>query len=1183
MGLDVMKIGVSIRKGLIFSIRTSYRSVRDHPFYWAVVFFFFFLYRLFPSLLGLLVSCSPVLVCTAALLGTLLSFGNPNIPEIEKDDKRTHEAAALKVAVVENDLVVQKDESLSAEVHLEKRREVEEKVEEEPRGLEEGSEANVSKVDENMVLSRIIDNGLMGRTIANEELPKEILGEKQMIKEEGEFGEVELGEERDFHEEDSLIGAAPCASKDIDGTTSVGWEEIETPRRKIDLPSGAFSITHELPWKPVEGHSKSSDSDSDHTESTSPDASMTDIMPMLDELHPLLESEASQPPLITLGNSNTVSESSNRTHDGSAESEEEGAESEEEGENQEEEDDDAEEQAQGTTWTEDDQKNLMDLGTLELERNRRLESLIAKRRARNLMRMESIEKNLIDLDSNDSLFSITPILTRRNPFELPYDSYEAMGLPPIPGSAPSTLLPRRNPFDLPYEPYEEKPNLMDDSFQQEFTPFHPKDLQFRRYESFNLRVSADSKQRRHFRPYFVTERMASEGTEYSMFQRQLSEKSESKVSSVPETESASSVADQEDHKSLAEQELSQEVDLISFIDHAPDNVSQSSKLVDLMEIYPEEKRDVKFDGIAIKGVNEEGRPMHVDCSSDHVEHESHSSGELDSAEVYPEEGGDLDVDGVNLIGVDEETSHEVELLWHHSRSVPSLVEPNNSEFHAVAENDSDSSSSSSELHEKLFHMDTDGGSRDLELKRDDNTEGSSVSIRSSLTESDFSLRNWITEGGDESQTKEPVYDSSPSKIEKTLSKMTSIEEAFFYVDKGVVTSTPSIASDLQVEVSGFGSPPFLVDRQDGESLYYKGSTKEISPGNEGTWVTSPNLCAIDESELRSMEGTEISEPNVEVGFSAVSRDFDGPNVPKRVVGEAELGELCLISEEVHLQSKQDQVSLPSFNAEVQQHDANMKVDTMAYSYSKAVSSEDSGSSEMEKSTPLMEEFTVHPSSDGDHKETQDPFVLLVQSIGEANVQALENEFSNLTAPVPIPIPSEVSEIKSTSVLTDIKDNIHVGVQSGDESRVLENHSDSELPVLEARTLEDIDMAFKQFDGGDGKPMVIESLRDKPTMEETEFGVGESGKSDGGSKSTEISSELSVLEVKSVEDVDLAFMKLHGGELEKTILPESVDDRLPVVESHYVKEIDPDLPVDEVRTLEGFEVEEKEMEHSKKLA
>ncbi|XP_043687126.1 uncharacterized protein LOC122638297 isoform X2 [Telopea speciosissima] len=1058
MGFDVMGMGVSIGKGLIFSFRTCYKSVRDHPFYWGLVFFFIFLYRFFPSLFGLLVSFSPVLVCTAALLGTLLSSGNPHIPEIEKDDQRTHEIASLKAAVVENDLVFQRDESLSAEAHVEKRGEVEEKVAEEPMDLDVGIEANISKVDKDVAFSTINDNNLMGKTVKIEEDPKEIPGEVQMIEEEREFHKAELVEKQEFDEEDLLIGGAPGARKDIDGTSSIKLEENETPRRKIDMPGGVFSITQDLSWKHVEGHAESCDSDSDRSESSSPDASMADIMPMLYELHPLLESEPSQPPLISLRNSTAVLESSNRSHDDGS------AGSEEEGENQEEEEE--EEEAQGTqgdetkgvvTWTEDDQKNLMDLGTLELERNQRLESLIAKRRAKKLMRMEA-EKNLIDLDSNDPPFSIAPISTKRNPFDLPYDSYEAMDLPPIPGSAPSVMLPRRNPFDIPYEPYEEKPNLTENSSQQEFIPFQPKDFQFRRHESFSVGVSVEPKQRRHFSPYFVTERMASEGVEYTMFQRQYSEKSDSKVSSVPETESASSAADQEDHSTLAEQELPQEGDPISHMDHASDHVecgSQSSE-VDLVEIDPEEKKAVKVDDIDIKRVNEEQRMMHVDCTSNHVECDSQSSGELDSAEVYPEERRDFDVDGVNMNVVDEETVHEVELQPHQSGYVGSLVEADKSEVHAVDEKCTDSSSSSSEVHEKLFHMETDEGSRDQELKRDDNTEGSNDSNRSSLTESDFNLRNRIMESGDESQTKEPVYDSSPSGIEKTLSNMTSIQEALFYVDKGVVTSTPSIASDLQVDVSEVGSPPVLVHGEDGESVAYGGRSIEISPGNERIWMASSNLCAIDENESRSMPVTEISDHDViEVGFSGISQNPDDPRVPKAVVGEVSsgsgsssletrLGEESRISEDVHFQLKQNQVSFSSSDEDFQQHDANLKVDTLDSSYSNAVSSEDSKSSELEKPISLMEKLTVHPSSDGDHEETQDSSALLVKSIEEGNVQTPEDEDSSSLSmlTVPVPVLPEVFEIKSTTAPTDIKENVLVSIQSGEESPIFENQSDS---------------------------------------------------------------------------------------------------------------------------------------------
>ena len=44
---------------------------------------------------------------------------------------------------------------------------------------------------------------------------------------------------------------------------------------------------------------------------------------------------------------------------------------------------------------------------------------------------------------------------------------------------------RRNPFDLPYDSTEEKPDLVGDTFQQEFAVLQPKEPFFRRHESFN--------------------------------------------------------------------------------------------------------------------------------------------------------------------------------------------------------------------------------------------------------------------------------------------------------------------------------------------------------------------------------------------------------------------------------------------------------------------------------------------------------------------------------------------------------------------------------------------------------------------------------------------------------------------------------------------------------------------------
>ncbi|KAF7800904.1 putative transmembrane protein [Senna tora] len=170
----------------------------------------------------------------------------------------------------------------------------------------------------------------------------------------------------------------------------------------------------------------------------------------------------------------------------------EGGESQEEGEveslEEEEEGEDSQEEAnKAMEWTNDDQKNLMDLGISEIERNRRLESLIARRRARQHLKLQ-IEKGIIDLRTV-SPSQIAPLLITRINTTSDYrrGEYEGIDGIEIPGSAPSVLRPSRNPFDLPYDPSEEKPNLTGDSFQQEFTvSHHQREMSYCRHESFNI-------------------------------------------------------------------------------------------------------------------------------------------------------------------------------------------------------------------------------------------------------------------------------------------------------------------------------------------------------------------------------------------------------------------------------------------------------------------------------------------------------------------------------------------------------------------------------------------------------------------------------------------------------------------------------------------------------------------------
>jgi hypothetical protein len=128
-------------------------------------------------------------------------------------------------------------------------------------------------------------------------------------------------------------------------------------------------------------------------------------------------------------------------------------------------------------WTENDQKNLMDVGNSEMERNRRLESLIARRREKKLLKLQ-VENGLIDKKSKAQT-SMKPLdITREN---CDLDDFD------MPGSAPSVM--PRSPYDIPYEPFEEKPNLRGDGFLQEFQ----KDVSFCRYGSF-MNFSSEMKQ-----------------------------------------------------------------------------------------------------------------------------------------------------------------------------------------------------------------------------------------------------------------------------------------------------------------------------------------------------------------------------------------------------------------------------------------------------------------------------------------------------------------------------------------------------------------------------------------------------------------------------------------------------------------------------------------------------------------
>ncbi|KAF2306812.1 hypothetical protein GH714_021632 [Hevea brasiliensis] len=400
MGLDVMRIRVQIRRFFIVSIRTSYKSVCKHPFLVGLGCFLIYLYRSFPFLFSLLVSASPVLVCTAVLLGTLLSFGEPNIPEIEKEKEEevSHEISSLKAGVLgDATVVVEKDGSFFIENFEGKRKDTEKEA-----IREDNWEKNrVSKIEGDVGLDDYVP--LIDESSQDIKFKKKVIGEVQR-----EFDDLEYEKNGEIYEEKQGIRESLTNGEAVENhysliqnveDESLRVEEDKSPGEFIEDEKGRHLGSKLSSWKRLndddeeekegEEDEEASDSGSDGAESSSPDASMADIIPMLDELHPLLDEETPQPVRMSHDGSDAGSECSNKSKESSIESEEDIENQPEEEDDGDDDNDNEEEEGEvqggkedesksAIKWTEDDQKNLMDLGTSELERNQRLESLIVR-------------------------------------------------------------------------------------------------------------------------------------------------------------------------------------------------------------------------------------------------------------------------------------------------------------------------------------------------------------------------------------------------------------------------------------------------------------------------------------------------------------------------------------------------------------------------------------------------------------------------------------------------------------------------------------------------------------------------------------------------------------------------------------------------------------------------------------
>ncbi|KAM7272671.1 hypothetical protein ACFE04_027334 [Oxalis oulophora] len=1233
MGVDAMRIAVHTRKFVFFATTTSYTSIRRHPFLVVMLCFFIFLYRSFPFLFSLFVSASPVLVCTAVLLGTLLSYGQPNIPEIEDEEEEeeeeeevSHDIASLKTGLVEDSetTIVERGGSFTIEEYVGNDRGIVQNIGEEAKGVDN------SVSEEGLHSGKVVDKSLQEVQCEEEQVIEETERKSDAFSNSENKHEIHHGllgiSDRELSHED-LLGASDGENV-ADQYCLLGKENDQFGEFKDDGSPGDLEHTDKedffpsSSWKQGGDHGSDDDrsSDSDGAESSSPDASMTDIMPMLDELHPLLDLDAPQP--AHGSHDESESEFESESEDGSSErshkseeiqsSDDSDEDLEKKAEEEDGEEDERAKEEDGSpfviTWDETDQKNLMELGTLEIERNKRLESLIARRRLRKSMKIMS-EKNLIDFDGVDLPFNVPSISTaRQNPFDLPFDSYDDLGLPPIPGSAPSIMQPRRNPFDLPYDSNEEKPDLKGDSFNQEFAGFQQREVLqqretgpqreafFRRHESFSVGPSSLGGHRwdRHdnrFKPFFVPE----EGTSYHPLQRQFSEVSESKASSVPDTESVISAVDDEDKKL----NISQETEFISSADQTAELVEHGSQSSDIDSLDTEqaEKRDVLQDEVEIilgdheivSGLTETGTESQIDLNTEPVEDDCSSRSSISS-----------------LSEVDDRISS---------------------------------------------NMSKEEESSSLEPLKNNQIEEFNISTQPSFAESDF---HFASEVGDENHHREPVYDSSPPAMDKILSfnsissdtqseahEIDSSSQIQEVIDnqsgsRAIVESSKQdvVKEELPGVVSDHDNPnghvePEAVNEQDLDDVTSSSRNTEsikehvnresvLEHNSVDSRLFDLNTESTAYKELASV-APDVQEPSPLVEHVSTETEPKEDMLAKEAVHELEKDEIHSSSSSYN-ESGEDGTILDVNESEVKQvpsSNSNAEIHNEKESEAKHTeaehveehSSDEGDNSQFDQdqaqssyshvkvddgfpqsAANLETSFSGSGHLDGSSEESsdvrQEPSNILAESNDDVSITSgpvqeahdREEKISTVTFDE-ASIRSESPEFKSPTAEEDLKESLFDQIVYEDHGpSLLRFHStvetfgfnDSEQNIYDgeeaADEIHEIDEGLlSELDSvGDFnvKESVSESLHTEKLPEESSKDEIELAKD---SKLTETSLELPVLEVRSVEDVDLAFKQLEeGASVEEVILPSMIEDQL-----KDSVETNSDMAVVEARSLEDL--------------
>lgn len=577
------------KKTLRCCIRTGWRCASQHWPLFSLVLLLYLLHRHAPGLFALLLSASPVIICTGLLLAALLCHGSARLPEVREDGTAPEQVSAGRS--YRNVDIREEQQRFSVPTTLEKN-----VAKEAGCGTRDCN--GHAGLDENVPLLKQVHQGdeterPEGFHTPAPSLKQEAATEGYMKynaekESEGAFSSKDecASSFDDVHRnavdgEETALGL--CSSRedvsddvkvvakaDQQGTVSTDaqsadgsagkckWGRAFSVRRRkklADIKIEAISsvadnqLDHSLcsPFATVGSHDNNSSSGfgPDNAEGHPPDVSMTDSSPVIDETEtgPPLGVDRSCPGLLNTGDSDNHLNMSSLDRQPPSVNNEVADNSKAKDDGEEEEKDPGTEPA--FLWTADNEKNAMDLGYSETERSRRLETLMVKRKSRKNIQFEL--DGVGGLADGLSRFrpKVHPVSVparRMNPFTT--DDAE------IPGSAPPILHPRDDPFSFltdeqPADDNSGHPAHHSSLGPQEPMPALHQDALFRRHESFSF----GRPPQRHgprLQPCFALEESSLGEASASGFQRQFSDRSvSSRLSVVSECDTVSSAGDQE--------------------------------------------------------------------------------------------------------------------------------------------------------------------------------------------------------------------------------------------------------------------------------------------------------------------------------------------------------------------------------------------------------------------------------------------------------------------------------------------------------------------------------------------------------------------------------------------------------------------------------------------------------------